>query len=147
MNPPPPGIQFSDLQSEINYRTAMTQLPTDGGRLFVITGPMASGKTRLAKHIIRHHFPKAGIAAVSPLMAAGMNYLNCADEPYLLIDDGFRPRPIRSKAMNLQRSTVSEGLVNFIKVPGRLLIVTGGAVELSPDLSRRALTINLGEPS
>ncbi len=148
---PPEGIIFADPESEENYAKAMSGAPGPHHikhPMIVISGPAASGKTRLAAHILKSRFGEAYITSL-PRTEDEFEKLipHAIEKKYLFLDNVAEfvkahalSRAITSTDWSYRPLGKSE--IKTLKVDLQV-IVTSPAIIMSEDLCRRSIFIEL----
>ena len=147
----PQGIRFADEASETNYRKAMDgELNEYGFKPLIVinaSGP-GTGKTRLAHHILEARFGSSA-ACEMPMREQPWERLIPAvlERGYLFMDNVRGPVNSPTLAALLTSKEWSWRKLGTQKIESAKVdlqvIVAGNGVQLSEDLARRAIWIEL----
>jgi hypothetical protein len=142
----PPGIRFANAESEAHYRQALAGELNEYGfkPLIVITadGP-ARGKTRLARHILESRFGSCVVCEMPPGQAWDGLVNAALERGYLFMDDvcGRVDSPELARMLTaVMEMIAASGLAQLLDLQ---VIITGNRLQLSADLARRAICIEL----
>jgi DNA polymerase III delta prime subunit len=149
-------ISFLEPESRREFESLMGNRKNRFGRfpLVVICGPPASGKTRLARVIIRKLFgveAKASTPAKTKTARLRQIGLQIRNDGYVLWDDlngldpfDFPPYFLTGESL-MTKTAKRPQTVSKLK-DGLIILTSSEQIDLPPDLQRRAIYIELGEP-
>lgn len=136
----PEGICFSDTQSEINFERIASGGMSSG--LLVIEGDKATGKTRLAQHLIELLGEKLRVMFLRD--EKQLEHIFNVDKVRLAFFDEVRTSKLTLKNRIKRKPLKSPVMVGALE-GGVLVILVGEEVDLAPDLERRAVRVRLGQ--
>lgn len=138
----PAGIRPADTQSEINLdRMAASESPAG---LLVIEGPKASGKTRLARHLVKRHGGQDRVMMLPN--EKSLQHIFTKEEMRIAHFDDVRtvkPSGAKGRGKKLVEAPLESPAMLAAIEAGTLVILTGESISLGAELERMALRVML----
>jgi len=137
----PEGIRFADIQSAMNFERVASGGMAAG--LLVLEGVKASGKTRLAKHLLS--ILGFSEMAIMPNEKTLERIFNVEKPQVAFFDEVNTAKPTRKNSVRVIHKPLESAAILAAIDGGVLVILAGFEVTLAADLETRAIRVRLGQ--